>query len=863
MENPNKLRLPTAVRRTLWILAALAVTAAAVFLGWYLVNYRGYDAYKAYITGPAPLAEGTELKTVRDPENRVPGFSLAAENDRLGLYLEEKTAGIALYDKQTGRVVYSNPQDAAGDPVAKSGLNQGNLKSQFILNYLDTNSREGTPWSSYAKAVENGQIEYLRIENGFRAVYTLSNEKLMLVPRQMTAEWYEILSQAGKKQAAKSYVPDEESGLYVLKSQGVTARHRQQIDADARKAGFTIEDYEEMEALAEADDGEAAESLSFVITLDYTLTADGLRVTIPHEGISEAGGGKVRTIQLLPFLGAAGADEEGDLVVPDGSGALIHFSNGKTTAPQYNQSIYDLDLIDSDFTATQNIQTARLALYGICRKDYSVLATCDRGATLASVTADVAGRNNSYNYAYFTFRLRRTDTLVVAGEDAVVAETDAYPVDCAVTYRILDGEYTGYNGLAKAVRENLLADGTLALKTETEGDIPFYCDIIGGVKETAHWMGIQYLRVMPMTTFARAEEILAELADRQVANARVNLQGWMNGGYYHDPVNSVSVLNELGGETGLKHLREAAKAAGGKVYPDAAVQLVTEIAKGFFRSEEASRYYAKGYAAELGVIGPVTLRRTATMGFTERGYMLLSPRFLPRYAERLAAAADRLGLDALSLRDLGNEVHADKRRTNVISREADLDLVKAAFGTIGGENRELMVSGGNDYSFPYVHHVINAPVEATMFAIVDEQIPLWEMITHGAIDYCGAALNLAQSGDKRAALLHLVEYGASVHYTFTWNSSADMKYTGLNNNYATTFSAWKDEAAESYRFVNEALRRVSGAEMIRHERISDALARVTYSNGTVLYVNSGENDAEADGYRIPAMNYLAAGGEDK
>ena len=863
MKNPDKLPLPTALRRTLRIIIALAAAGAAAFLGWYLVNYRGYDAWQAYVTAPVPLEEGTELKTARDPENRVPGFSLVAENDRLGLYLQEKTAGIALLDRENGWIVYSNPQDAADDPVARSGLNQANLKSQFILNYLDTNSREGTPWSSYAKAVENGQVEYSRIENGFRAVYTLSNEKLMLVPRQLTAEWYEILSQAGKKQAAKSYVPDEESGLYVLKSQGVTARNRQQIDADARAAGFTIEDYEEMQALAETADEETAESLSFAITLDYTLTADGLRVTIPFEGISEAGGGKVRSIQLLPFFGAAGTAEEGDLVVPDGSGALIHFNNGKTTAPQYNQNIYDLDLIDSDFTATQNMQTARLALYGICRKDYSVLASCDRGATLASVTADVAGRNNSYNYAYFTFRLRRTDTLVVAGEDAVVAEQDAYPVDCTVTYRILGGEETGYNGLAKAVRESLQADGTLVLKDAAEGDIPFYCDVIGGVKETAHWMGIQYLRVMPMTTFAQTEEILAELGSEQIANLRVNLQGWMNGGYYHDPVNRVSVLNELGGEAGLKRLLAAAEAAGGKVYPDAAIQLVTEIARGFFRSEEASRYYAKGYAAELGVIGPTTMRRTATMGFTERAYMLLSPRFLTRYAERLAAAADRLGLEALSLRDLGNEVHADKRRTNVISREADLDLVKAAFGTIGAGNRELMVSGGNDYSFPYVRHVINAPVEATMFAIVDEQIPLWEMITHGAIDCCGSALNLTQSGNRRAELLHLIEYGASVHYTFTWNSSADMKYTGLNNNYATTFASWKEEAAESYRFVNEALRRVSGAEMIRHERISDTLARVSYSNGTVLYVNSGDTDAEADGYRIPAMNYLAAGGEDE
>ena len=861
MSEKNRLPLPTAVRRALWILAALVVIGAGVFLGWYLIHYRGYDEYRLYVQPPAEKTEAAALKTQKDPENSVPGFALAAQNDNLALYLNEKTAEVALRDRKSGRVVYSNPQDAAEDPVARSGLNQGNLRSQFILNYLDTNSREGTPWSSYAKCVENGQIEYLRLENGFRAVYTLSNEKLMLVPRQMTAEWFEVLSNAGRKQAAKSYVLDEESGLYVLKSQGVTARNRQQIDADARTAGFTMEDYAEMEALAEEEAAEAAESTSFVIALDYTLTPEGLTVTIPHAEIMEAGGGKIRSIQLLPFFGAAGTAETGGIVVPDGSGALINFNNGKNTAPQYNQAIYDLDLIDSDFTATQNMQSARLALFGICREDYSLLASCGRGATLASVTADVAGRNNSYNYAYFTFSLRRTDTLIVAGEEAIVAEQDAYPVDCAVTYRILDGDYTGYNGLAKAVRESLLSSGTLKLKAETSGDIPFYCDILGGVRETAHWMGVQYLRVMPMTTFAQAEEMMSSLRGEQVGNLRVNLQGWMNGGYYHDPVSHVSVLNELGGEKGLKRLCLAATENGDRIYPDAALQLVTEIAKGFMRSEEASRYYAKGYAAELGVVNPVSMRRMATLGFAERGYMLLSPRFLPRYAALLAASADRLGLDALSLRDLGNEVHADKRRTNVISREADLDLVKQAFGVIGAGERELMVSGGNDYSFPYVRHVINAPVEATMFAIVDEQIPLWELILHGSADYCGSPLNLMQSENRRATLLHLIEYGASTHYTFTWKDAADMKYTGLNNNYATTFSSWKEEAAESYRFVNGALSRVSGAEMLRHDRLSDTLARVTYSNGTVLYVNSGEREAAADGYRIPAMDYLAVGGD--
>ena len=258
MNEQNRLRLPTTARRVLWIIAALAVIAAGILLGWYLIHYRGYDEYRLYIEQPAAKTEAAALKTQKDPENGVPGFALVTQNDRLGLYLNEKTAEVALRDRTSGLVVYSNPQDAADDPVARSGLNQGNLKSQFILNYLDTNSREGTPWSSYAKCVENGQIEYFQAEIGFRAVYSLSNEKLMLVPRQMTAEWYGVLSNAGRKQTAKSYVLDEESGLYVLKSQGVTARNRQQIDADARAAGFTMEDYGEMESLAEAEESETA-----------------------------------------------------------------------------------------------------------------------------------------------------------------------------------------------------------------------------------------------------------------------------------------------------------------------------------------------------------------------------------------------------------------------------------------------------------------------------------------------------------------------------------------------------------------------------------------------------------------------------
>lgn len=859
MEDNKTLRLPAGVRRTLWIVLALVLIAVAVFVTWYVINYRNYDGYRSLILQPEEKTEGAEFKKAKDPENRVPGFEPVAENDRSALFLKRDTAEVALYDKTTGTVLYSNPQDASSDTVARSGVNQENLKSQFILSYLDQYAKEGTAWNSYGKATANGQVEFMQIQDGLQVIYTLSDQKIVLAPNLLTPEWYEILANSGKKQAAKTYELDEETGLYKMKERGVSNRHKLQIDADARAAGFTIEDLEAMNALAETEEEEeTSESISFVITLEYRLTEDGLEVTLPHYGLEEHGGAQIRAIQLLPFMGAAGSEEEGYLVVPDGSGALIRFNNGKNGSPQYNQNVYDLDLVDSDMASTQNIQTARMALLGICRPESSVLVTCERGATLSSIVADVAGRNNSYNFAYFTFNLRRTDTLVVAGEDAIVAEKELYPVDCKVRYTLLGEGYTGYSGLARAYRERLQREGKWTAKEETSGDIPFYYDVIGGVKETAHFLGIQYLRVLPMTTFAQAETIMTELKHENIVNQQMNFQGWMNGGYYHDPVNSVSVLGQLGGEKGLKSLQQALATAGGALYPDVSIQFVTSIAKGFYPNEEASRYYAEGYVVQLGVVSPVTLRRTANLGFNERGYYLLSPKFLPRYAQRLSEAADRLSLNHLSLRDLGSDVHADKRRNNVINREAALDIVKEAFQTLRSENRQLMAAGGNDYSFPYVRHVISAPLEATMFPIVDQQIPLWEMIVHGAIDYSGSDINLMQSDNPARDLLHLVEYGASTRYVFTWRDASEMKYTGVNNNFATQFSFWKENAVEAYRFVNGALKAVSGAEILTHETPEEGLAKITYSNGVTIYVNYQEEPVQADGRTVPAMNYLVA-----
>lgn len=68
-------------------------------------------------------------------------------------------------------------------------------------------------------------------------------------------------------------------------------------------------------------DNNGQEGIHFDIPLEYRLKEDSLEVSIPVSGIKEYGSGSIARIQLLRYMGAAKNDEEGYMVVPNGSGS--------------------------------------------------------------------------------------------------------------------------------------------------------------------------------------------------------------------------------------------------------------------------------------------------------------------------------------------------------------------------------------------------------------------------------------------------------------------------------------------------------------------------------------------------------------
>lgn len=857
------------MRKSKKVLLGVSVLILAVVIIWlanYLIRYYFYNGYKNDLSS-YEYEEGREFTPLTEAKSDVKDMVLAAENDILKLYANTETGEVAVVDKRNNQIIRSNPVDADEDEIATE-TNKNYLKSQVIVDYFNASRTEGT-FDSYSYCTSRQQLEVESVENGIRFLYTMGDltSQTGIVPQYISKETLDnvlaSMSEEGAKFSAKKFVESSvaEGYMEMLESTVKGASQLRKLNKYFEEAGFTTEDYmREME-----NSGiEGAVPISFMIPLEYRLNEDAVDVSVPMCAVEEYGGGSVFRIQLLRYFAASGTEEEGYMLVPNGSGSLVRFNNGKTTASTYSEYVYGIDPLAAEYTVVENTENVKMALFGIFRKNSSVFATIEDGASFSYLTAGVSGRINEYNYVYPTFVLRGNDKLAMFGStgneaELPIVETDFYDANLTVKYTMLTDENPGYAGAANYYRERLIEDGVLTAKEEDGKDIKFYYDVLGGVTMTKFFLGVQYEGLYPMTTFEEAADISNDLASSGITNQVMNYQGWMNGGYYHDVVDKIKVPHKLGGKSALEALSNTVVSGGGTFYADVALQKVTFISKRYSYNKETSRYYGTGYVADFGLVNPANLRRTSGLGYTENLYDLISPKFLVRYADKFAGKITGYDIQGISLRDLGDELHSDKKRTNVIDREEALDVVKARLSKLENAGKDIMLNDSNDYAFAYADDIINVPLTDNDYYIVDERVPFYEMLIHGYIDYSGSVINLSDTYDRADIVLSLVENGASPHFIFSYENANEIKNTGLNRFYATTYSNWKDDAVSIYQEVNNALKHVNGASIINHEILSSGIRVVTYSNGVTIYVNETNVDQTVDGVSVPAKSYGIGG----
>jgi len=825
----------------------------------------GTTAARAAGTPAKPAAKPAAVKLAHvSSKVTVPGMEKIAESEVLTLFLNRETTEIAVVDKRTGSVWYSNPQDRGEDAKAQ-GVTKDQLSSQVSVVYYNDEGQKYT-LNNYSDSIRHKQFEIAKTDKGVKIVYQFGDpdKGLDALPRLISKERFEALlekvPEKSRRNVKNKYRLQEGKDVYERWDKALAGVNLKRTVEAFRAAGYTEEDLALDNKMNNAEGAAGGNAKpKFTVPLEYRLEGDQLVAVVNAAEISYPEQFPLHKVHVLDFFGAAGSRETGYMFVPDGSGSLIYLNNGKLAQEPYAQPVYGTDNTSGEVLNSQTSETTRLPVFGMKKGDDAFLAVIDKGEALATVNADVSGRINSYNYVFANFTMLAKDELKMyggwSGENTIqIFPAAAYRGELSIRYSFLSGDKATYSGMAGAYRDHLAR--TYGWKPEDGGKgVPFYLDLVGDIPRRTSFLGIPYNKMEPLTTFDEAAEIVGSLERAKVSNLQVRMSGWFNKGFNHAPPVGIDVDGALGGRRGLTKLAKALEEKGIGFYPDVSFLNIYKNNGDFSPTRDAARLISRR-VARVYPYDPATYKWADD---SRSAYYILSPRVLPSVVKGFADDYRKLGIDGLSLRDLGYEVNSDYKVGKTVDRASASVIIAGQTASLEEQFKNLLLIGGNANALGYAKHVLQAPETDSRFGITDTGIPFYQMAIRGYVSYAGMPVNLSDDQDIRMAVLRALETGSGVYFQWMHADPAAIKDTEFTWLYSANYRYWLEDAVKMYEEVNEVLGDTAGVPITEHEILAPGVSRTTYGNGKTVIVNSTRTPFAAEGISVEPMDYLVGG----
>ncbi|WP_274361273.1 DUF5696 domain-containing protein [Paenibacillus thermotolerans] len=603
--------------------------------------------------------------------------------------------------------------------------------------------------------------------------------------------------------------------------------------------------------------------INIAFALVYRLNKDGLEVKIPFDSVKEGANKKLVSIEALPFFEAAKETDEGALVIPDGSGALIGF---KEKHPQYFE-IYSEFVYGGDHAFQKNVyqkvtenkremlsygprESAALPIYGLYKKDKAFLAVLHDGEEDAKINATPSGVRNIKLYrASAEFIYRNDDVVFLGGSGEIPLTSSAMiPGDRTVRFVLLQEPNANYVGMATAYRNYLIEEK--GLKPAADREPTYQLHVFGGVLQTE----IIGRKFVTLTTFKEVKEMIDRLIGKGVRKLEVTLEGWSDGGAFGNQPAHLPADRHLGGTKDLRQLSEYAKSIGVQLY------VSTNYVKPYKKSGALSRTRdtIRGLNKEvLEVYKPYVTTRQASY---ELYYLLKPGRVYDRFVSEEAPKFADLGISGVRLGYMGNTLYSDPgskisayRKDTLEAWVKSMDLMRESVG-------RAAVEYGFGYALGHVDRIDGIPLESSHYVYADASIPFYQIAIHGLIPYTAKPSNLRD--DPRTEMLKALEYGALPSFALTYRDPVLLKRTMVDDLFSSEFSKWVDSSAEEYAVFETILGRVADQPIVDHEMLAEGVYRTTYGNGVQVLVNYNDAQAVAEDETIPAYGYAVKGGDE-
>ncbi len=842
------------LKQIIFALIVLIVIGGAAF---YIMNTKAPEIVKEAI--PPYAYDGSEDAVVID-------------NGQLKMTMDPKTTEFSIEVEDSGKIWYSNPQDAVNDAMALDDQ-KSYLQSPLIMSYSITQGLE-TTYNSYAFSAQNGIYEIVPGENEIRVNYSLGNvEKEFIIPPVITLEEFdsfmdkleskdvELIKQYYKKYDIDKLTPKDDKDellanypimetnvIYVLRD-STKENVRKTIQDKFEEAGYTYDNY-----LADKEldlSTSSSENPIFNVSVIYKLDGKDLVVEVPFSDLQYDKETPIYSITPLPYFGAGGPEDTGYMLVPEGGGALINFNNGKTSQSSYYTNVYGWDMCLYRDAVVHNTR-AYYGVYGVAQGDDSFICILEDGRSYASIQADVAGKNHSYNFVnarYSICQREKYDVGDIANSDIYEYATDL--PDESLTQRYTFVNSGNYVDMAKIYGSYLDNEYSGYLEPINEESTPVAIEMVGAIDKVKQICGIPVSRPLKLTSYSEAEDIMNDLTANGVTNMSIKMTGWCNGGVKQKVLSKTKTIGALGSKKDLKRFINAANDSGNKVYLNGITEYAydSDLLDGFFSYRDAAKFISKE-RAELHPYSHITYGEREN----HDTYYLLHTALAEKYADKLVDTSTGYGAGA-AFQDLGMDLSSDFYRKNPRSRES---VMKSQVEQLKGYNdagAPLMINMGNDYAVPFCSMVTDMDLRGSEYTILDEYVPFYQMAIHGKVNYTGDAINIC--GNAEDEVLYSAEYGAGLNFSFMKENSFATQKTLYTEYYGSSYDSWKDKMLEIYSRYNDELGHTFNQSMTGHANLSSDVSVTEYADGTNVYVNYGYSDfVTEDGVTVPARDYV-------
>ena len=593
----------------------------------------------------------------------------------------------------------------------------------------------------------------------------------------------------------------------------------------------------------------------FVIPVQYVLEEDCLAASIISEGIEEEvwedpdtdpeKKQSVMNVALLPFMGAAGSDDEGYLIIPDGSGALIHFNNGRTGAAIYQQDVYGRDDALTIRKAATTTYDVNMPLFGIVRNGRALMAVVENGDYQTQLNAMVNGQLTGYSNAYFAVQYihMEANTIMPGSEHStdVMLPTNTFRDmgNFTVRYYPLAAENATYADVAAAYRAQL------GLKESIADAATQQLEMVASIPSIDTFLGVPYESVRVLTSYEQAAQTLRDFAAEGLNDLTLRYTGWSKQSVRGKMVTGLDLDNRLGGKKAFDGLRQAVKETGAEMVLAVDLIDIYEDGNGYW-----SLFAATDSVNSTAKQVPEFLQSTGYQDPEGKPWYLLSPDKVPEAARKLAENLSGQ-VDGVSLSMLGNTVYSSFGKTGISRTSAGM-YWQQALETLSGKIQTLSAKTASAYAFPYMEQVDATPCASSRFEVTDMEIPFYQMVTHGAMVLYTEPAN--EDGNVRKALLRAIEYGMYPSWRVIAGDTALLSGTDYASWHAASLDAWREEIKNTAAWM-APLGVYAGMQMTGHEQVTATLSVTTYANGDMVLVNYGSEDAEHLGVTVPALGY--------